>query len=132
MPRQENSANQPTVVDKKVGERFIIPANIASQTSDFYSVTTISEMGKFYCHILGLMEGAERIRARNVSLMLNEISDHISEATPEAVVTALRTTYYHRAQYQPAWDQLLESAQEHFENREGVDVNSLLTGLHAT
>ena len=70
-------------------------------------------------------------RKQAIGSMLDEMSEHISKATPESVITALRTTYYHRGQYKSSWVRLLKSAREDFAKREDVDVDSLLTGLHA-
>ncbi len=100
-----------------------------SEVLAFLSVTTISEMGDFLEYIFGLMEKPDR--NERIERLLNKITDHISEATPGAVITALRSTYYHRDQYKSSWVRLLKSAKANFGERENVDVDSLLTGLHA-
>lgn len=150
MQRQKHRSNQPPGGDagsehsfdrsisgeekrrrKELAERLVGKArNPGSKKSTrFLKVTTSNEMGEFIEHIFGLME--EEDRNETIGRLLNDITSHISEATPQAVMTALRSTFHYRDQYKSSWLGLLESARKNFGNRTDVDVDSLLTGLHA-
>lgn len=114
------------IIEMRVGDKL---NSETEELTRFLKVTTSSEMGEFIEYIFGLMEKSDR--NETIGGLLNYIAIHISEATPQAVMTALRSTFHYRDQYKPSWLGLLESARKDFANRAGVDVDSLLTGLHA-
>lgn len=114
------------IIERLVGDKL---NSETEESTRFLEVTTSSEMGEFIEYIFGLMEKSDR--NETIGGLLNYIAIHISKATPQAVMTALRSTFHYRDQYKPSWLGLLESARKHFANRADVDVDSLLTGLHA-
>lgn len=123
---EEDLEKRKKEIDRLVGDALKPGSKISTR---FLSVTTSSEMGEFIEYIFGLMEKSDR--NETIGGLLNYIAIHISKATPQAVMTALRSTFHYRDQYKPSWLGLLESARKHFANRADVDVDSLLTGLHA-
>lgn len=93
----------------------------------FISITQTEEISKFIKYLFNIMK--RRGFEKNIQTLLSESKTLLPYATPEAIITILRTTYYFRDKFLSAWSSLRDGAIKEFEKR-GANVKELFIGLN--